>query len=134
MDAKKLRLSRDTCSLLGPAGQVIRQLLPSECAGINLYDTFQPGYADDHVEEMLLPPEEADRHLAWMRDSEKRTEAFVVWWKSATYEQRLVIVKKYFDRLLPEVQSRWGPAEDVASTDDISSKFYCPMLARTTSE
>jgi len=120
--------------LMGPNG-FIRELLPSEQATISLLDTFNPvGYAETHLEQVLVPQEEAERSLAWMREDDKRTEAFSVWWKTATYEQRLVIVKKYFNHLLPEVLSRWGSAEDVAGTDDIGSKFYCTMLARTARE
>jgi hypothetical protein len=54
---------------------------------------------------------------------------FIAWWKSATYEQRLVVVKKYYDHLYPHVRSEMIPAEDVASTADISSNLYCQALA-----
>jgi hypothetical protein len=56
------------------------------------------------------------------------------WWKTAAYEQRLVIAKKYFDRLNPEVISRWGTAKDIAKIDDISAMLYRTMLARTAGE
>jgi hypothetical protein len=67
----KFRLNREECLLLGLDGQVIRQLLPSEMAGISIADTFKPGYADDHVEEMIYDEQEAAKHLAWMRDQEE---------------------------------------------------------------
>jgi hypothetical protein len=120
---KKLRLNRNKCSLLGPDGKVIRQLLPSEMAGISLYDTFHPGYADDHVEEMLLSPKEAARHLAWMRDQGKEQERFIARWKSATYEQRLEVVKRYYDILLPDIGAQQARAEDVARIADLSSDW-----------
>jgi hypothetical protein len=45
-----------------------------------------------------------------------------------------VIAKKYFDRLNPEVISRWGTAKDIAKIDDISAMLYRTMLARTAGE
>jgi hypothetical protein len=121
---KKLRLSRDTCSLLGPDGQIIRQLLPSEMAGVSVCDTFQPGYADNHVEEMLLSPEVAEQHLAWLERDKKEQEHFIAWWKSATYEQRLVVVKRWHDTLSPHSRPQQTPAEDVANIADISSDWF----------
>jgi hypothetical protein len=118
---KKLRLNREGCSLVGPDGQVIRQLLPSEMAGIILEDTFRPGYADDHVEEMIYDEQKAAQHLAWMRDQGKEEEHFIAWWKSATYEQRLVVVKRWYGILLPHIRAECARAEDVASIADISS-------------
>ena len=121
---KKLRLNRDEYSLVGPDGKVIRQLLPSEMAGIILSDTFHPGYADDHVEEMIYDEQEAAKHLAWMHDREEQKERFAAWWKSATYEQRLVVVKRWYDILLPHIRAQHTPAEDVASIADISSDWH----------
>lgn len=121
---KKLRLSRDTCSLLGSDGHVIRKLLPSEMAGISLYDTFKPGYADDHVEEMILDEREAERQLAWMRDQEKEEKRFATWWKSASYEERLAVVRRWYDILHPHIRAERAPAEDVARIADISSDSF----------
>lgn len=121
---KKLRLNRDECSLVGPDGKVIRELLPSEMAGISLYDTFHPGYADDHVEEMIYDEQEVERRRAWIRGKEKEKEHFIAWWKSATYEQRLVVVKRWYDILLPHIRAERAPAEDVASIADISSDWH----------
>jgi hypothetical protein len=121
---KKLRLNRDECSLVGPDGKVIRELLPSEMAGIILYDTFHPGYADDHVEEMIYDEQEVERRRAWIRGQEKEEEHFIAWWKSATYEQRLVVVKRWYDILLPHIRAERAPAEDVASIADISSDWH----------
>jgi hypothetical protein len=59
---------------------------------------------------------------------EYHNHPFIAWWKSATYEQRLAIVKKYYDRLLPQVRSGMTPAEDMANITDISSNFYCQAL------
>ena len=71
---KKLRLSSDRCSLLGPDGKVIRYLFASETAGISIADTFSPGYADDHVEEMIYSEEEVERRLAWLERDKKEQE------------------------------------------------------------
>jgi len=67
MDTKKLRLSSDRCYLLGPDGEVIRELLLSEHAGIGEYDSrFGQGYTDDHLEELLVSDEELERRrMAW---------------------------------------------------------------------
>src|ERR1700745_4104072 len=62
---KKLRLDRDNGALLEPDGKFIRSLLPSEEAGISLWDTFHPGYADKHVDEMIYHGEELAKRLAW---------------------------------------------------------------------
>jgi len=121
---KKLRLNREDCLLLGPDGQVIRELLPSECAGIMLEDTFRPGYADDHVEEMIYDEQEAAEHLAWMRDQEEKKERFAAWWKSATYEERLAAIKRWYDILLPDIRAQHTPAEDVANIADVSSDWF----------
>ena len=123
-DHTKFRLNREECLLLGPDGQVIRQLLPSEMAGISIADTFNPGYADEHVEEMICDEQEAAKHLAWMHDQEERKERFAAWWKSATYEQRLAAVKRWYDILLPHIRAQHAPAEDVANSADISSDWF----------
>lgn len=59
-------------------------------------------------------------------------QPFLAWWKSATYEERLAVVKKYYGRLLPGVRSEcgWASAEDVARTADISSLFFAESMAR----
>jgi preprotein translocase subunit YajC len=49
---------------------------------------------------------------------------FVTWWKSATHEQRLVVVKKWYDNLLPYIRAEKKPAQNVASTPDISSDGF----------
>ena len=67
---KKLRLRSDRSAVLGPDGKFIRYLWDSEAAGISILDTFQPGYADDHVEEVIYSDEEVARRLIWIRDKE----------------------------------------------------------------
>jgi hypothetical protein len=129
---KNLRLSSDRCSLLAPDGKVIRNLLPSEQAGISIADTFNPGYADDHVQEMLYDDEEFKRRRAWMDKREKGEEQFAAWWKSATYEQRLVVVKRWYDILYPHIRTQRAPAEDVANIADISSdRFLTGVLTQS---
>lgn len=49
---------------------------------------------------------------------------FVTWWKSATHEQRLAVVKRWYDILLPHIRSGRVPAEDVARIADISSDGF----------
>lgn len=121
---KKLRLDRDNCALLGPDGKFIRSLLPSEAAGISLWDTFHPGYADDHVDEMIYHGEELEKILAWMEKDKKEREHFIAWWKSASYEQRLVVVKRWYDILYPQIRAKRAPAEEVANIADISSDWF----------
>jgi|SRR5580658_95188 hypothetical protein len=130
---KKLRLNRSEGLLLGSDGQVIRKLFDSEMAGISIADTFQPGYADDHVEEMVYGEQEVERMTALMRDHEKTLEAFTSWWKTATYEQRLVVVKRYYDILFPHIRAEKAPAEDVFNFADISSDWFL-MAALSQSE
>jgi len=77
-------------------------------AGISVYDTFHPGYADDHVKEMIYDDEEFKRRRAWMDRREKEKEQFATWWKSATYEQRLVVVRRYHDNLIPHIRAGAG--------------------------
>jgi hypothetical protein len=116
--------------LLRSDGKVLRELLPSEMAGIVLEETFNPGCAGN-LEDMLLPPEEAEQHLAWMRDQKEKEERFAAWWKSATYEQRLAAVNKWYNILLPHIRAKRAPAEDVARITDISSDwFLSSVLAR----
>jgi hypothetical protein len=121
---KKLRLDRDNCALLGPDGKFIRSLLPSEEAGISLWDTFHPGYADEHVDEMIYHGEELEKRLAWMEKDKKGREHFIAWWKSASYEQRLVVVKRWYDTLYPQIRAERAPAEEVANIANINSDWF----------
>jgi hypothetical protein len=118
---KKLRLDRDNGALLGPDVKFIRSLLPSEEAGISLSDTFHPSYADEHVDEMIYHGEELEKRLPWMEKDKKGREHFIAWWKSASYEQRLAVLKRWYDSLYPQIRAERAPAEEVADIADISS-------------
>ncbi len=64
-----------------------------------------------------LPESEQVR---WEQTTRKH-QPFVVWWKSATYEQRLALVTKYYTtRLAPPLRANFAPAEAVAKIADIS--------------
>jgi hypothetical protein len=41
-------------------------------AGISIHDTFQPGYADNHPEEVIYGDEEFKRRRAWMNKQRER--------------------------------------------------------------
>jgi hypothetical protein len=67
------------------------------------------------------------------REQTKREhQPFIVWWKSATYEQRLALVMKYYTtRLAPPLRANFAPAEDVAKISDISlDSFLMTELAK----
>jgi hypothetical protein len=57
----------------------------------------------------------------------EETVPFMQWWNEATYEQRLVVVKRYYDSVSPQVKSKWIPAEDLANGGDFGSETldYC---------
>ena len=130
MDTKKLRLSSDRCCLLDVDGKVIRPLLDGEIAGIGEYASrYGQGYVDDHLEEMICSEEEAARGLAWMERDRKNTENFIAWWKSTSYEERLALVKKHYERSQQtydelHLHDKRTPAEDVAKIADISSDWF----------
>jgi|HubBroStandDraft_5_1064220.scaffolds.fasta_scaffold397818_2 hypothetical protein len=51
----------------------------------------------------------------------QKHETFIEWWKCATYEQRLILVTKYYTtRLAPPLRASFAPAEAVAKIADIS--------------
>jgi hypothetical protein len=53
MDTRKRRLSEDGHFVLGPDGEVIRELSDSEIAGLLILDTFQQDQASSHLRELL---------------------------------------------------------------------------------
>lgn len=59
-------------------------------------------------------------------------QPFIAWWKSATYEQRLALVTKYYmTRLAPPLRARFAPATDMAKLADISlDSFLMTELAK----
>ena len=63
------------------------------------------------------------------------SEQFCEWWKNeATNEQRLAVVKRYYDSesydsVSPQAKSEWGPAEDVANTGVSGSDTLGQYLA-----
>ena len=53
MDTRKRRLSENGHFVLGPDGEVIRELSDSEIAGLLILDTFHPDQAGSHLRELL---------------------------------------------------------------------------------
>ncbi len=66
------------------------------------------------------------------QDYREKVLPFVTWWKSATYEERLVVATKYYDHLSPRWKSDCKPLspEAVAKVSDILSKYYWGELRK----
>jgi hypothetical protein len=63
-----------------------------------------------------------DRVSTEREQAGQKHQLFIEWWKRATYEQRLVLVTKYYTtRLAPPLRANFAPAEDIARIADISS-------------
>lgn len=63
-----------------------------------------------------------ERQQTMREQTMHKHQPFIAWWKSATYEQRLALVNKYYTtRLAPPLRANFAPAEDMAKLDDISS-------------
>ncbi|PYV75555.1 MAG: hypothetical protein DMG96_16785 [Acidobacteria bacterium] len=101
-----------------------RPLSDGEIAGMILEDTFNPNetrYRQDYLGE--FPYDEDEQTVERRRDQEEKQERFIAWWKSVTYEQRLAMVKGWYDTLSPHIREGEAPAEDVANIADISSNW-----------
>ena len=94
-----------------------RPLSDGEIAGMILEDTFNPN------ETRKFPFDEDEQTVERRRDQEEKQERFIAWWKSVTYEQRLAMVKGWYDTLSPHIREGEAPAEDVANIADISSNW-----------
>jgi hypothetical protein len=51
--------------VIGPAGQKIRELFTSEQVTIQEYEIRQPGYAAEHLEDILYDEQEVKRINIW---------------------------------------------------------------------
>ena len=136
MDTTKLVVGEKVEMLSGPFGcegkvvKVSPEGVEVEVAGFTPYksplhfDSNGKGRDDEgtheagvwHIDEMPYAERKA---LDKKQHQEYLAHPFPVWWKSATYEERLAVVKKYYDLTNAHRWSKMVPAEDIASSDDI---------------
>lgn len=111
--------------LVGPDGKVIRPLLMSEEAGIALVQTFGGIYDESCPEYYLYDDEEAESIIAWMVDNWLgKVNQLQVWWKTSSYEERLVLVKQHFDNLTTAAKAKYPTAEALANIENITDAIH----------
>lgn len=80
----------------------------------------------------------AERRQTKREQRSREFQPFIAWWKTASYEQRLTLISKYYATLVPALRptSIVGSevdAETIARLDDISSMgFLLDELAKIT--
>jgi hypothetical protein len=121
LDGKVVKITRSHVyvqTYIGFGGRIPSRLLRfdnegKECGGDPLFEGG-PWCIDTLTE----------REQAMLEQTRREHQPFIAWWKSATYEQRLALVTKYYTtRLAPPIRSNLAPAEDVARIADISSDW-----------
>lgn len=132
--SRRRRLSEDGQSILGPDGEFIRNLTSSELQILIVHQTFGGrDTAEATVEDWTLSDEEIKRGEAWQRNEDEKRKQFTAWWKSATYEERLTMVNKFYDSVKahwpndPNMCTEKHPAEEIARNDNF--KRFDPYFA-----
>lgn len=109
---------------IGGSGEPLRFDKEGQCrADPDPMSLFSPWYIDE------VPF--AERQQTMREQTMREHQPFIVWWKSATYEQRLALVTKYYTTRLALSLSPLAPAETVARFADISDiRFLMVELAK----